>query len=397
MGTGLVDPQRVGSLERSEGIPTDPSGAPGEPQRKLTLLHCIQNLSGGGAERQLTLIARAQARRGHAVHVALVPEGPNLERLIDSGVQVHPLPRRNNHHPAILADLNRVFHRVRPDVVHSWLIQMDVLAGLVACWDRTPMVLMEQNSAGAYQEGLKSTLLRPLVGRFAEAIVANSKKGLEYWRGRVGGHTRLPVVRNGLAIEEIDAAPVADLTGLGIPRETPLVLFVGRLVDQKNLGLLVDAMALVAARMPATLFLCGEGPNRAALTEQIRSAGLQDRVVMPGYRSDAWALMKRAEVFVNPSLFEGQPNTVVEAMACGCPLVVSDIPEHREFLDESGALFFPLGSPGALAEALIQAITDPDATARRRLRALEDGRSLAIDRVVSRYEDVYALLLPVGG
>jgi len=78
-------------------------------------------------------------------------------------------------------------------------------------------------------------------------------------------------------------------------------------------------------------------------------------------------------------------------------MVVSDIPEHREFLVESGALFFPLGSSGALAEELIQATTDPDATARRRLRAREDGRRLAIDRAVSRYEDVYALLLPVRG
>jgi glycosyltransferase involved in cell wall biosynthesis len=59
------------------------------------------------------------------------------------------------------------------------------------------------------------------------------------------------VVRNGLAIEEIDAAPVADLTGLRIPRETPLVLFVGRLVDQKSLGFLVDAMALEDGRRQA--------------------------------------------------------------------------------------------------------------------------------------------------
>lgn len=365
---------------------------PGEAQRKLTLLHCIQNMGSGGAERQLTLIARAQARRGHTVHVALVPEGPNLERLANSGAQVHALPRRNYHHPAFMADLHRVFRRVNPNVVHSWLSQMDVFAGLVACWDRRPLVLMEQNSAGAYQENFKQTVLRPFVGRFAQAIVANSEMGLKYWRRRVSRHTKLAVVRNGLAIEEIDAAPATDLTDLGIPREMPLVLFVGRLVDQKNLGLLVEAMALVVERMPATLLICGEGPNRPALTEQVRSLGLKDRVIMPGYRTDVLGLMKRADVFVNPSLYEGQPNTVVEAMACGCPLVVSDIPEHREFLDESRALYFRLDSSRALADAIIRALVDHDATSRRRQLALEDSRRLAIDRVVAQYEDVYASL-----
>ena len=84
---------------------------------------------------------------------------------------------------------------------------------------------------------------------------------------------------------------------------------------------------------------------RAAVEAAVAGLGLADRVRLVGFVPDAWAWMKRASVLVSPSLFEGHPNVVLEAAACGCPLVVSDIPAHREFLDGENAVLVDTGDP----------------------------------------------------
>jgi glycosyltransferase involved in cell wall biosynthesis len=194
------------------------------------------------------------------------------------------------------------------------------------------------------------------------------------------------VIRNALDLDAIRDTPVADWPG---GWEGPRVLFAGRLASQKNVLTFIQALALLQGRRPFSALVLGEGPDAAAAQSMVAETGLGDRVHFVGYRDDIWGLMKAATLFVSPSRFEGHPNVVLEAAACGTPLIVSDIPEHREFLDATTATLVPPEDAAALANALDAALGQPD---QARARAKAGGRLaevLGIERAVAAYDEVY--------
>lgn len=369
------------------------SNGPHRDRRPLRILHCIPTMRGGGAERQLALLATAHRRKGHDVHVALMREGINFPLLATSGATIHRLVTRSNRDPRIALDIARVVRKVRPDVVQTWLPQMDVLGGAAALVTRTPWVLSERCAERAYEHGFENRVLRPWIARRASAIVANSNDGASYWAARSPGHPSRTVVRNALAVDEIAATGPARWEDLGLGSDVRVLLFAGRLAPQKSLDVLVEALGIVLRQSDATAILCGDGPSRDDIERQARALGITDRVRILGYRTDLWAIMKRAVLFVSPSLFEGQPNTVMEAMACGSPLVVSDIPAHREFLDESMALLVPPTSPTELAAAMLAVLNDPDAAGRRATSARYAATAFSVDAAAEAYERVYRAVL----
>jgi hypothetical protein len=135
------------------------------------ILHCIPTLESGGAERQLAYLARSLGERGVEIHIALLRGGANLERARASGATIHFLAHRSHHDPALLLRLLRLMDEVRPDVVQTWVPQMDVLGGLAALWRGIPLVVSERSSATNYPANWKNRL-RQTIGRRAACIVA---------------------------------------------------------------------------------------------------------------------------------------------------------------------------------------------------------------------------------
>jgi len=116
-------------------------------------------------------------------------------------------------------------------------------------------------------------------------------------------------------------------------------------------------------------------------------------VLTPGYVDDVWSWMKRANVFVSIGLFEGRPNSVLEAMACGCPLVVSDVPAHREFLTGDMARLVDPCDRHEVADALIDVLTNRDAALGRAANARRAVEQWAIAPIAREYDRVYRTVL----
>src|ERR1051326_6524792 len=127
--------------------------------------------------------------------------------------------------------------------------------------------------------------------------------------------------------------------------EGEIILFAGRRAAQKNIELLLDALAMVLAERPATAIFCGDGLQRAAFESKASSLGIAHRTRFLGSVPNVWSWMKVASVVVSPSLFEGDPNVVLEAIAARAPLVVSDIAPHRALLNERTAWLVDPRSP----------------------------------------------------
>jgi len=335
----------------------------------MKILLCIPILEqGGGAERQLSYLATELVRRGHEVHLVYTRGGTLVEPLAAAGVKLHDVGGRGNHDPRIVVRLARLMRKLCPDVVQTNLPQMDVLGGLAALVTRRRWILQERSAAPSYAHGWKSRLRR-LLGRTANTIVSNSAEGDAYWCFAKKRH----IIRSG--IPSIPATYAES-------GASNVVLFAGRLTEGKNAGTFLDALALLDVDFTAVV--CGDGPLRGELE---RKAG--PRVTFTGVVPDVWQRMQRAAVVVSLSRFEGCPNVVMEAMACGTPLVVSDIAAHRALLDDESALFVDPDDPAAAAAAIRSVLSDRDAARARARKALERASQRTIAAMADDYETLY--------
>lgn len=343
-------------------------------------------MGGGGAERQLAYLSRQLACRGWDVHIALLSEGPNFARLQQSGATIHRLQASGNHDPAILWRLARLMGRVKPDLVQVWMLQMEVLGGVAAALRGIPWIFSERCCDEAYPPGIKCQLRQWTAAR-ATAVISNSSGGDRYWTQRLDPSVRRYIIPNALPLEEIAAAQPVNDADAGLSPADRVLLFAARLTDQKDPDTLVHALPRLQARPNMLVVVAGEGPLTRTIAEHAKEQKVT--VHFPGYLENLWGWMKRAAVFVSPALFEGHPNTVMEAAACGCPLVVSDIRAHREFLNETSALMVPARDPARLAAALEQVLDHPDAARSRAQRARATAQGWSAERIAGEYERVY--------
>ena len=357
----------------------------------MRILNVILSLSGGGAERQLASLAPELAGRGHEVHVAFVYGGVHAERLNGSRCMTHHLATTSKYDVRLLPRTISLVRRLRPDVVHTWLTHMDIVGGATAWLLRVPWVMSERSATLIYPKTLLNRV-RLALGKRADLIVPNSPGGAEYWTAHGVAPSRIEIVPNFVPWEEIESAgPLRDSR---IADGEELVLYVGRLSPEKNLGAVIEAMTHVArARKSAKLAICGEGPQLADLTAQARAAGIEDRIVFAGFVPNVASWLKRSNALVAVSFVEGHPNAVLEAMAAGVPVVVSDIPAYRSILAGDSASFVPAGDPREIAAAIVRTLDDRQSAGERAARAKEGLRSLSLQNVVTQYENIYQRLL----
>ncbi len=357
----------------------------------MRILYTIPTLAHGGAERQLSYLAAELSAWGHEVHVASSRGGPNLARMVSAGVEWHHLGGDSHRDPANFYRLLRLMRKLRPDVVQTTLTPMDIMGGAAALLTRARWVLRESSSAPLYAAGLRHRVRRSLA-RMADAVASNSAGGDAYWRAAKAAPA-LHVIPNAIPFGEITAgARGGRATEGGVGTGAKVVLYAGRMDKGKNVESVIAALARVAAaEVPFVALMCGDGPRRPHLERMAREMGIGDRVVFKGYVDNLWDLMRRADAFVSLSRFEGCPNVVLEAMACGCPVVVSDIPAHREMLDERSARFAAPDDTAKAAAELKATLMFGDGGRARVARARTAGRP--VEAMARLYEQLYLNLL----
>ena len=315
-------------------------------------------LGGGGAERVLLTMAGWWQKQGWDNAIVVLRSDAGIrEYEVPSGVAVRRLNLIGEQNPwwspaqvTRLVRLRRAVRELRPDVVVSFIDKLNVAVLLALSGTGIPVVATEHlapwmNPLGAVWEGL-----RRLTYRRAAAVVSPTKAITDWFRARMNDNfVTLPYPAQ------------IQVRGRSERNRRQVILAVGRLVPQKGFDILIDAFARIAPGVPEwTVEIAGEGPERAALTEQIRKAGLGDRVRLLGHVSDIAARLDEAEIFALPSRHEAFPMALCEAMAAGCCVVASDCPTGpREILDGKGGELVVAEDRALLAECLEKLMRNP--------------------------------------
>jgi len=350
------------------------------------VVHFVDSAEFGGVERMLLETLTGLDRRRWQPLLMHHPE-PGLAPMVvearAAGVEVRGVPRVTDRNaPLRFPGLLRRLRGEEPDVFHAHLnwplaCKWALLASALA---RTPATIA---SVHLFVDSLVNRSVRAqhrffstAVDRYVTVSRAVAARMREVFHVPAA---RIDVVHNGVDAGRFDVAtdPALRRTLCADPGR-PIVMTLARLSVQKGHDTLLDA----ASRVPGAVFvLVGDGPLRGSLERQARERNVADRVLFLGHRGDVAELLACCDLFVLPSLFEGLPLAVLEAMAAGKPVIASGIGGTDEALvhGESG-LLVPPADPVALASAIRSLLTDP---VRARLLA-NAGRERAVRRFSSR-------------
>lgn len=355
---------------------------------KVALL--IATLEQAGAEKQLSLLARGLPRDAFDVDVIALVRGGYYEReLRDAGIRVHVLGKRRKLDPRALLALRALVRRIAPDVVHAWMFTANAYARLALGGRDAPPVIASERGPDDWKSAWQHRLDRLLVARTSRLVV-NAEVVARQAAARGFPAERIRVVPNGIDTIR-PPAHGAEITPALRPGAR-LVGYVGRLAPGKRVEDLVEAVALLRAEIPDVILLViGDGPERAALERRARERGAGDALRFLGHRPDAAALVAGLDAFWLASENEGMSNSLMEAMAAGVPVVVSDIPGNRELVvDGLTGCTAPLGDPRAFADATARLWRDPARAAAMAAAAAEHiRRELSVERMVERCARLY--------
>jgi len=386
----------------------------GESRRRLAVF--IHGLNGGGAQRRAVTLANVFGARGHGVDLVVLDAAGPLREEVSSPVRLVELRsrlagwggRRQQLRAAVPA-LASYLRRERPDLLLSAASHVNRIAALAhgLALSPTALVLRASNHFSASSTPIerswpfsKGWWMRRLYPR-ADVIIAVSDSVAEDVAAVTGTPSeRIVTVYNPIwrpALLEKLREPLEH--PWFVPGAPPVVLGAGRLSRQKDFPCLIKAFAEVRKKRPVRLMILGDGKKtqpREQLVSLARALGVEGEVALPGAVSNPLPYMVGASVFALSSAWEGLPGVLIEALACGCPVVSTDCPGgSREILgDGRWGVLVPPADPGALAGAILQLFdVPPDRDALRARAAFFD-----VDRAVDGYLSVFeSVLSPEAG
>ncbi len=366
-----------------------------------TVFYFTDSVGFGGAEQALLILLAGLDRQRWQPTLIYHPApglAPLLARAEKLEVTLWPVPRMPDgwEGAARVPQFVRQLRAKRPTVFHAHLTwplacKFGLMSAILA---RVPAVVATEHSfvefhldASIY---MQQRLLAASLGRYLPV----SHDLAQRLRQTLHVPTRkIQVIHNGILVEPFNGPADATLrASLNGNSKRPIVLTAARLDKQKGHCYLLEAAALVPE---AQFVLAGDGPTRSSLEERVQALGLGDRVVFLGYRSDIPELLACCDLFVLPSLYEGLPLSVLEAMAAGKPVIASAVGGTDEAVipGETG-LLVPPADPIALATAIRTLLDDSPLAQRLALNGRAGvQREFSAKRMVQRVTQVYDELL----
>jgi glycosyltransferase involved in cell wall biosynthesis len=365
------------------------------------LCFVLPSLSGGGAERvAVTVLNGLSAARWDRSLYLYKRQGPYLGAVSPS---VRVASGDDDNGRGRLTRLRRYFEATDPDIIVAFLSYASVLAAARLARSRARIVFNLGTPVSAFLQDPDYRWSRPLhravfttaarvAYRQADAVIATSAGVRDDLRDSFGvDGSRMKVIHNPVdlaAIEDAARQPL-DNTDAALWKR-PVLVAAGRLAEAKNVPLLIAALAALRERVDARLFILGAGDHESAIRDQITSLGLSGVATLCGFKSNPWRYLARADVFVLTSTYEGFGNVLVEAMACGVPVVATASAGTREVVEDGvNGLLVEAHTATAVAAALERILADRSLRERLAAGARASAGAYAVPAIIKQYEATF--------
>lgn len=361
--------------------------------RRIRVLHIINSLDIGGNERFLLQLLERLPRDAFAQEVCVPDRGKDGTRDLEAACRKLDTPIRilrvgGNWDVSVLPRLVYGILKGRFDVVHTHLIYSQIYGRLAAALARTRCIVSSEQNVYDFKARLPFSWVERRLSRWTDRIIACSKKVRQHLIEKVGVNPlRVVVVPNGVDPDVF--FPIRKRTRLyrtvenvrkelGIEEGDAVIGTVGHITRQKGYHVLIAAIPQILRAHPAAKFLfVGRGLLRERLEKQASELGVAPRIRFAGIRRDVPAVLNCFDVFVLPSLWEGFGTAIIEAMACGVPVVASRVGGIPEIIEDgSTGLLVPPGRAELLAEAVIRLLDKP----RKARELARRGRTSVTER-----------------
>lgn len=376
--------------------------------RKLGIF--LPTLQIGGAERVIVEIATGLRKRGYSIEIyTMNKKGPLLEELQDIA---HVIDLEVNSYKESVRALAKAYDRFRPDFVLSTLYINNVVAILARILSRhKPKIFAGAHNSFRYKVDFPdnwkdSYLLRPLAQMtlpFADGIIAVSKGvGDELCRMLRIRKEIMHVVYNPVYSKELlrRAGEPANHPFLTPHKNYKVIVAVGRLAKQKAIDDLIRAFGIIAhSNQNCRLIIIGDGSESAGLHSLSAHLRLESMISFTGALLNPLPLVAAADLFVLSSRWEGLGNVIIEALACGTPIVATDCNfGPREILDHGKfGILAPVANPAGLASSILEALCLPRDDPRCSKKTLQDRASqFSVAKAVEQYSQIFLGLVNLG-
>jgi glycosyltransferase involved in cell wall biosynthesis len=365
----------------------------------IKISYIIGQLMRGGAEKQLYELVRCiDKNKFEPIVVSLSQGGDWTEKIREANVQVIELERKKNNEVARLYKLIKLLKEIKPQIVHTYLFSANSYGRIAAVLNRTPIIIASERSVGEIGKDKKKYMIYidKLLSYFSDGIICNS----EYCSNNLTkkysfNRKKIFTVHNGINLNNF-------LKEFNINNEnksrSKIIGTIGSLYSHKNHKLFLDMAKIILDSIQnknIDFLVIGDGPLRNELEIYSERLGIQKSVIFTGNRSDIPRLLKKMDIFVMTSLYEGMSNAIMEAMIVELPVVATDVGGNRELVINGVTGFLcPPDNAQSLAEKINYLLKNGEDARqmgeRGRNRIEED---FSVEKMIKEIEGIYYKLL----
>jgi glycosyltransferase involved in cell wall biosynthesis len=363
----------------------------------------IPSLQGGGAERvAVTVLSALDAAKYERVLYLFSGEGVYFDRLAP---EVRVVIAKERSWVGRMRELAAFLRTFRPDIVMPFLSYFITATAVRFAGSRARVVFNQGTPTTGFLDDPDFSWRNPArrrifsaVTRFfyrrADAVVVTSEGVGDDLVTTYGvPRAKIRVLHNPVDLEAIAQAasePISDVVPMPA---RPVVVSAGRLAAVKNYALLIDAVAELSAHQPVDAWILGDGDERDSLAQRVLGKGLTGAVRFLGFQANPWRFMARASAFVLTSTYEGFGNVLIEAMACGVPVVATRSPGTTEIISDGTNGLLVDHDATAVATAIERLLRDGDLSRRIVSQARAGVEHYAVPRVAARYDQMFQELM----
>ena len=324
----------------------------------------IDSLVGGGAQRQMVLLAGQLKKAGYEPTILIYHELMDLLSEVNKNkIKLKLISKSEMSWPNLFWSIAKFLKERKPYAIISYLNTPNLIARIAGRLSGVDRIITSQRNLDLFHSKIRC-LFEQLTKNLSSLMVTNSEANRELIIEKLGfDEKRVVTIYNGVDMSYFSTKNAKVRAGIradwGVEENKFIFLLPGRMEKQKNHIILVEAANIIERNLKFKCVFVGHEFDQNIKSEasyRIKKYGLEDKFVFAGYSNNMPAVYSASDVVVLPSLWEGLPNVVIEALSCECPVIVSDVSDNSRIISENIGSVLPINDIGALADAMTEYI-----------------------------------------